>query len=65
MVKIATAIMISTRVNARCLDEVTRPTLQLSEFDGRNWEAHAAELAHLSQESADSSRRSSAGSAGG
>jgi hypothetical protein len=37
-------------VNARCLDEATRPTLQLSEFDGRNWEAHANDLAHLSQE---------------
>jgi hypothetical protein len=37
-------------VNARCLDEATRPALRLSEFDGRNWEAHAAELAHLSAE---------------
>jgi hypothetical protein len=37
-------------VNARCLDEATRPVLQLYEFDGRNWEAHAAELAHLSEE---------------
>ena len=32
-------------VNARCLDEETRPVLQLSEFDGRHWEEHAAELA--------------------
>jgi hypothetical protein len=39
-------------VNARCLDEATRPALNLSEFDGRNWEAHAAELAHLSEEPA-------------
>jgi hypothetical protein len=39
-------------VNARCLDEETRPSLQLSEFDGRNWEAHAADLAHLSKETA-------------
>jgi hypothetical protein len=37
-------------VNARCLDEATRPALALSEFDGRNWEAHAGELAHLSEE---------------
>ena len=37
-------------LNARCLDEATRPALELSEFDGRNWEAHAAELAHLSKE---------------
>ncbi len=37
-------------VNARCLDEATRPALTLGVFDGRNWEAHAAELAHLSEE---------------
>jgi len=37
-------------VNARCLDEATRPTLRLSEFDGRDWEAHAHDLAHLSRE---------------
>jgi hypothetical protein len=39
-------------VNARCLDEATRPTLNLSEFDGRDWEAHGADLAHLSKETA-------------
>ena len=39
-------------VNARCFDEGSRPALRLSEFDGRNWEAHAADLAHLSKESA-------------
>jgi hypothetical protein len=39
-------------VNARCLDEETRPVLKLSEFDGRNWEAHAHDLAHLSREPA-------------
>ena len=37
-------------VNALCLDEATRPVLNLSEFDGRNWEAHAHDLAHLSEE---------------
>ena len=37
-------------VNARCLDEETRPQLDLSEFDGEKWEAHAEELAHLSRE---------------
>jgi hypothetical protein len=37
-------------VNARCLDEATRPTLALTEFDGRNWEQHAGDLAHLSKE---------------
>jgi hypothetical protein len=39
-------------VNARCLDEATRPALTTSEFDGRNWEAHGADLAHLSKEPA-------------
>ena len=39
-------------VNARCLDEADRPSLQLGEFDGRRWEDHAGELAHLSRESA-------------
>jgi hypothetical protein len=39
-------------INARCLDAATRPQLSLSEFDGRHWEAHAAELAHLSKEPA-------------
>ena len=34
-------------VNVRCLD--TRPAnLVIEAFDGRNWEAHAAALAHLS-----------------
>jgi hypothetical protein len=37
-------------VNARCLDEVEGLTLHVSAFDGRNWEAHAHELAHLSKE---------------
>ena len=37
-------------VNARCLDAATKPALRLGEFDGRNWEAHAAKLAHLSAE---------------
>ena len=40
-------------LNARCLDEATRPALKLSEFDGRNWEAHAGELAHFSREHAE------------
>ncbi len=37
-------------VNARCLDEPL--ALDLAEFDGREWEAHAADLAHLSKEPA-------------
>jgi hypothetical protein len=43
-------------VNARCLDEGTRPALRLTQFDGRNWEAHWAEhgdrVAELSKETA-------------
>jgi hypothetical protein len=35
-------------VNARCLDESAK--LDLSAFDGRNWEANADQLAHLSLE---------------
>jgi hypothetical protein len=35
-------------VNARCLDEAVR--LDLSAFDGANWEANADQLAHLSLE---------------
>ena len=35
-------------VNARCLDEAI--PLNLTEFDGANWEANAASLAHLSHE---------------
>ncbi len=39
-------------VNARCLDSLEGVTLDLSEFDGQNWEANAAGLAHLSKEHA-------------
>ena len=39
-------------VNGRCMEEATRPAFRLSEFDGRDWESHAADLAHLSKESA-------------
>ena len=35
-------------VNARCLDEAVN--LELSAFDGQNWEANGASLAHLSLE---------------
>jgi hypothetical protein len=37
-------------VNARCLDETEGLSLNIAAFDGRNWEANAAELAHLSKE---------------
>jgi len=39
-------------VNARCLDEATRPAITLSSFDGRNWEANAAALEPLPTEPA-------------
>jgi len=39
-------------VNARCLDSTDGFELRISAFDGRNWEANAAELAHLSKEPA-------------
>jgi len=37
-------------VNARCLDDAESLDIRLEAFDGRNWEAHAADLAHLSRE---------------
>ena len=39
-------------VNARCLDEADALDIHVEAFDGRNWEAHAGALAHLSQEQA-------------
>jgi hypothetical protein len=37
-------------VNARCMDEVSGLTLKMKAFDGRHWEDHGGELAHLSKE---------------
>ena len=37
-------------VNVRCLDPMPKD-LVIEPFDGRNWEAHGHELAHLSKES--------------
>jgi len=37
-------------VNARCLDPGTVTAMRIRDFDGRNWEQHAAELAHLSRD---------------
>jgi hypothetical protein len=37
-------------VNARCLDDVEGLDLRIEAFDGQNWEAHGAGLAHLSRE---------------
>jgi hypothetical protein len=39
-------------VNARCLDDADELDIRIEPFDGKNWEAHAADLAHLSQEAA-------------
>jgi hypothetical protein len=36
-------------INARCLDPENDLNISIFAFDGRNWEAHAAALAHLSQ----------------
>jgi hypothetical protein len=38
-------------VNARCLDPSAIAKLRIKRFDGRNWERHSAELAHLAQDS--------------
>mgnify|MGYP003556069619 FL=1 len=36
-------------VNVRCLDPGTVNEMTIEAFDGENWEANAADLAHLSQ----------------
>ena len=36
-------------VNARCLDRTAIDSMTVRDFDGRNWEANAARLAHLSR----------------
>lgn len=36
-------------VNARCLDPGTVASITISDFDGRNWEANAASLKHLTE----------------
>lgn len=36
-------------VNLRCLDDADRPESEIAAFDGRNWEANAASLAHKSK----------------
>ncbi|MDR3507928.1 MAG: GFA family protein [Caulobacteraceae bacterium] len=38
--------------NARCLDEADSLEIRIAPFDGRDWEAHASVLAHLSREDA-------------
>ena len=37
-------------VNARCLDEAQGLDIRIEAFDGMNWEANAASLAHLSRD---------------
>jgi len=39
-------------VNVRCLDHATIEHVEVTEFDGRNWEQSAATLAHLSRDEA-------------
>jgi len=39
-------------VNVRCLDPATIELVRVTAFDGRDWEAHGDELAHLSIETA-------------
>ncbi len=36
-------------VNLRCLDQGTVGEVSVEPFDGKNWEAHAHKLAHLSR----------------
>jgi hypothetical protein len=36
-------------VNLRCLDDTTSLQITITPFDGRNWEANAASLAHKSK----------------
>ena len=36
-------------VNVRCLDAGTVASVAIAPFDGRHWEEHAGELAHLSR----------------
>ncbi|MEO7027221.1 MAG: GFA family protein [Caulobacteraceae bacterium] len=37
-------------VNARCLDDFGELDIRVTPFDGRDWERHGDELAHLSRE---------------
>ena len=37
-------------INGRCLDDADSLDIRTEAFDGHNWEAHAGDLAHLSQE---------------
>jgi len=37
-------------VNARCLDDLDDLAISITPFDGRQWERHGADLAHLSKE---------------
>jgi hypothetical protein len=39
-------------LNARCLDEAEGLDITIEAFDGKNWEANAAALAHLSHDEA-------------
>jgi hypothetical protein len=39
-------------VNARCLDDAEDLDIRIEAFDGQNWEANAASLAHFSRDDA-------------
>ncbi|MDE2488885.1 MAG: GFA family protein [Alphaproteobacteria bacterium] len=39
-------------INSRCLDETEGLEIRIEAFDGRNWEANATSLSHLSKEPA-------------
>jgi hypothetical protein len=37
-------------INARCLDDIQALDIAVTPFDGRDWESHGGELAHLSKD---------------
>ncbi len=37
-------------INVRCLDQTTVKSIRIIQFDGQNWEQHAAELSRLTSE---------------
>jgi hypothetical protein len=37
-------------INVRCLDQHTVRSVKITQFDGKNWEQHGAELIHLTSE---------------
>ena len=37
-------------INVRCLDQATVRSVNITQFDGQNWDQHGAELSHLSRD---------------